>query len=647
MSAYPDLKAIARELGGDLIGAHVSAPGLGHSLRDRSLSISLNPDDPHDVLVHSFAGDDYRPVKDHLRRRGLLHSDPQPQYRMAEASSDGIREPRNATPPKSAALWTETEANLARRGYTIKAVYDYQDSTGDVVGQKMRAEHPTDGKTFRWRHRRNGTLYSGRLEGPCPPYGLIRALEHADEAVWIVEGEKDADRLNDAGLVALSVEQGHETTAADHLLGRTCYVIPDQDQHGEARAKKVLAALAERKIERRLVRLPSMRDKADVSDYLDSGKTASDLIRLVDDAAAADAGDCLLGIFTLLDDIKLDPDEPYLVDKILPKKGIGILYAPTYAGKTFLGIDLGASVARGIPFAGKFDVEQGAVVYCAIENPTSIQRRLFAYKQHNRINGALLAVMKFRLNLGAPDSVTTFIAQLAAFAKRHDTNIALVVVDTLSKGMVGLEENSAKDMSRVVAELERIQEATGGCVLGVHHTGKIRESCARGSSVLEAGADFMLRIDCDEKAGIRKLEVVKQKDGSAFTVATFKLEDVPLGLSTKGKLIASAVVQYGDAAAVATKRPKLPEGEQRIMDVLNNLIIDKHVKVAPPGVEVLEGQLVIEQSKLVEKCHEKYKNDPLAQLTKATRDTYGKQINRMADKCAIGRSGGFVWKINP
>ena len=57
--------------------------------------------------------------------------------------------------------------------------------------------------------------------GTCPPYCLPRLLEHADEPVFIVEGEKDADTANKNGSVAISVARGHEAATSPHLVRRT------------------------------------------------------------------------------------------------------------------------------------------------------------------------------------------------------------------------------------------------------------------------------------------------------------------------------------------------------------------------------------------------------------------------------------------
>lgn len=67
--ALLDAYAVARALGGEVTGRdRVQAPGPGHSAKDRSLSVKLEPNAPDGFLVHSFAGDDPIACKDHVRQ---------------------------------------------------------------------------------------------------------------------------------------------------------------------------------------------------------------------------------------------------------------------------------------------------------------------------------------------------------------------------------------------------------------------------------------------------------------------------------------------------------------------------------------------------------------------------------------------------
>jgi putative DNA primase/helicase len=61
------LHAIAKALRGTVTGRSVLAPGPGHSVYDRSLSVMLADMAPDGFLIYSHAGDDWRACRDHVR----------------------------------------------------------------------------------------------------------------------------------------------------------------------------------------------------------------------------------------------------------------------------------------------------------------------------------------------------------------------------------------------------------------------------------------------------------------------------------------------------------------------------------------------------------------------------------------------------
>lgn len=116
------LAEIVRALGGDLRagGLRANVPGPGHGPADRSVSLWLQGDR---LLIHSFAGDDWRRVRDDLRARRLIDADGR------VARSEGAVHDRETLSPgarrrRAQALWREgcdlrgslSERHLARRG---------------------------------------------------------------------------------------------------------------------------------------------------------------------------------------------------------------------------------------------------------------------------------------------------------------------------------------------------------------------------------------------------------------------------------------------------------------------------------------------------------------------------------------------------
>lgn len=124
-----DVQRIVKARGGTGHGSSGTFPGLGHSATDRSVTISARSDG-RGVVIHSFAGGDWRAEQDDLVRRGLLEHAPV-RVGAGRAKPDTARQRREreaerhrahvAAAVLAEALWqaakpaTEAHAYLARK----------------------------------------------------------------------------------------------------------------------------------------------------------------------------------------------------------------------------------------------------------------------------------------------------------------------------------------------------------------------------------------------------------------------------------------------------------------------------------------------------------------------------------------------------
>lgn len=188
--------------------------------------------------------------------------------------------------------------------------------------------------------------------------------------------------------------------------------------------------------------------------------------------------------------------------------------------KSFVALDWSACIATGKPWQGR-KAEQLRVLYVASEGAFGLHDRLTSWERGwgTDIAGTSLHVLPTAPNLGKASTV----AELCALVEAG--SYQFVVVDTLAKCMVGLDENSAQDMGRVVAALYRIRAATGnGAVLAVHHTGKDKTT-TRGSSALEGGVDCVYKTE--GKPEDLTLQREKRKDGPTEDNHRLVLSQVP------------------------------------------------------------------------------------------------------------------------
>jgi Toprim domain len=107
MSLDLNLRAIARALGGDVVGRQVVAPGRAHSRRDRSLSVKLSPSAPDGFLVFSHAGDDWRSARDHVRNSlGFKKNSSQRRQQEDGEGARGAHPPQNDNTEFALKLWS-------------------------------------------------------------------------------------------------------------------------------------------------------------------------------------------------------------------------------------------------------------------------------------------------------------------------------------------------------------------------------------------------------------------------------------------------------------------------------------------------------------------------------------------------------------
>lgn len=173
-----------------------------------------------------------------------------------------------------------TDKKAHKRKRQVAATYPYFDDAGNLIYQLVRYEP----KDFAFQ----------RADGrPLPFLGRQHLLYRLPEllaappsrTVFVVEGEKDVDRLWSAGLVATCNEGGGGKgkwfpAHSKHLRGRTVGIIPDNDKTGGQHAEDVARRLKKYAAAIKIVSLARLPHKGDVSDWLDAGGSAAELEQL-------------------------------------------------------------------------------------------------------------------------------------------------------------------------------------------------------------------------------------------------------------------------------------------------------------------------------------------------------------------------------
>jgi phage/plasmid primase-like uncharacterized protein len=226
-------------------------------------------------------------------------------------------------------------------------------------------------------------------------------------------------------------------------------------------------------------------------------------------------------------DVLAAPRPRWQVRGLIQEQGLGVVFGEPGCGKSFLVLELMASVARGREWFGR-RVRQGVCVYVGLEG--SLRDRLAAYMQHHDLSPDdlrdLLVIERQPVNLlhGAADAQGVIESVRRALRGRRP---GMLVIDTLNRTMPGGNENSSEDMGAVVAHAGLMQRELACMVIFVHHSGKDSSKGARGHSSLKGAAD--LELEVVNRDGERSVIAVKVKDGEGDQKIDFSLSSIDLG----------------------------------------------------------------------------------------------------------------------
>jgi hypothetical protein len=166
----------------------------------------------------------------------------------------------------------------------IVATYDYRDEIGDLLFQVVRYEP----KGFKQRRPDGNGDWTWSVKGVrVVPYRLRELLAEPKRPVIVVEGEKDADNLARIGALATCNAGGTGKWTSEYskfLRGRTVFIIADNDDAGRNHSQQVAQSLQGIAESVRIVELPGLPDKGDVSDWIAVGGTNEELMRLAEAA---------------------------------------------------------------------------------------------------------------------------------------------------------------------------------------------------------------------------------------------------------------------------------------------------------------------------------------------------------------------------
>jgi hypothetical protein len=385
-----------------------------------------------------------------------------------------------------------------RQARKVVATYDYRDEQDTLLYQVLRY----DPRGFVQRRPDGNGGWSWDLEDVRRVlYRLPEILSQS--VVYIAEGEKDVEKLWALGIPATTNPHGAGNWREEYsqcLAGKNVVILPDNDEPGEQHALAVARSLLPIATAVKIVRLPGLPQKGDVSDWLETGHTKEELATVVqatpilkpEDVGTEQKPQSNGLALTRLGDLLNEPEEQvdWLVDKLLPASGFSLLVAKPKAGKSTLARNLALAVAQGKDFFGK-PTQHGPVIYFALEEKRS------EVKKHFRDMGATGEEGIYIFAASAPIDA---LQQIRAVAEEKKP--ALIIIDPLFRLTRVKDGNDYAQVTAALEPLLVLARETGAHVLCVHHMGKgEREGgdSILGSTAIFAAVDTALMMKRSER----------------------------------------------------------------------------------------------------------------------------------------------------
>ena len=243
------------------------------------------------------------------------------------------------------------------------------------------------------------------------------------------------------------------------------------------------------------------------------------------------------------------------------------------SGKSFVAFDMAFCVATGIDWHGK-KVIQSPVIILAGEGHSGIANRF--------------AALELKHGVPCPDCL--YVSEVPAAltdcektelvsntVNQYCPDAGLVIIDTLNRNFGGLDENSTKDMTVFVSNMDKSFRATGKTVLIVHHTGHNSDR-GRGSSVLPGAceSEFLVKKN---KSGLA-LSCSKQKNDAQPDAIQFIFKPIPLLDDNEGNPVNSMVLEFNGKANTtsSSKTKKLSSRDVAILTSLDEATIEHGIE---------------------------------------------------------------------
>jgi len=210
----------------------------------------------------------------------------------------------------------------------------------------------------------------------------------------------------------------------------------------------------------------------------------------------------------------LDITIEWIVDRLIPKDSITLLFGKGGIGKTWLSMDMARSIASGTPFLGLGTVKT-PVIFVDFENPLAVLNTrtqklgeadgVFFWRANNdKIKAPKLDKSEYELYKQLPQG-------------------AILIFDTL-RASQDRDENKSDEMGLIMGRLKELRDM-GFSIILLHHTAKNSDKIAKGSTAIVDLADHILSLTLVRKKRDGQEIIVDDEDNDGDLVYRFGVRE--------------------------------------------------------------------------------------------------------------------------
>lgn len=440
-----------------------------------------------------------------------------------ESLNGKAKSPQEKALPQKRLLTAKAKKAPEKLG-PIENAYNYSDGKGNPVFEVCRFE----GKDFRLRRPdpNEPEKYIWNTKGIDPvPYNLkdVRKARR----VFVCEGEKDADNLMDNFAVTTTTNamgaNSWKPELNSYFKGKHIVILPDNDNAGRERGQTIANNLTGIANVVKIIHLPGLKEKGDVSDWISAGNRKKDLMFLVktakiwkpsisepeeEDSAGSHLDVLEQTVFDSSKFLAMKLKKPrFILNTWLTEGSYSMIYGRPGCGKSWLALIIAVAVTRADSVAnpdyaiGSWAISKqvGTLFIDGEMNEYFLQERIAKLKKgkgsdHPDFPLRVLSASRLSNSHNCRFYITdeTWRDAVTDYLKRHP-KITLIILDNLLSLVANSDPNEIRDWDPINKWLVRLR-AMGISIILIHHSTKKGDS-QLGTIGREINLDASLKLE--------------------------------------------------------------------------------------------------------------------------------------------------------